>query len=402
MKKEYEDTLLILRSYKSNSNIDFSKCDVNQVLKIAAEHSVIGIVASILLKNNIGSTEFRKKCESFQWSVFQRHFQQEEDFKTLSTLFDQEGIDYIPFKGICICNTYPIPELRQMGDIDIIIREKDLDRVRNVLKQNNCWHLHESDKVDSLQTEYSEFEIHRFLFPLLESHLPLSGRDFLSENIWIKAKGKKGSFQYHFSIDDEFIYMILHIASHFYYQSCGIRFFLDLDAYIRCYGKEMNWTYIHDECVRASYEELLYSCLYISHKWFNTELPWNVPKLSTSQMHILEEFIWQNGTFGHGVKNEPYSMIYRIKKVKFASNSNNININLIRNLFLPDKSWCKKFYPGLVGKPYSYPFVIVMRFIKTLKKYGLKSLADYMSNMRHDIYRGNKFINVLQEIGIHL
>ena len=54
-------------------------------------------------------------------------------------------------------------------------------------------------------------------------------------------------FTYDFNIEDFYIYMIAHIAKHFYAMGCGIRNLLDIYIYLNKYGEQLDREYISSE-----------------------------------------------------------------------------------------------------------------------------------------------------------
>ena len=48
--------------------------------------------------------------------------------------FEQAGIDYLPLKGCNLYGLYPKPELRLMGDADILIRRERYETIRPLVK----------------------------------------------------------------------------------------------------------------------------------------------------------------------------------------------------------------------------------------------------------------------------
>lgn len=71
------------------------------------------------------------------------------EFKKYSSLFEEQNIPIIPLKGIALTHViYEEMPVRRMGDIDIFVREGDLERVKTLLKSHgfcqrayaNLWH----------------------------------------------------------------------------------------------------------------------------------------------------------------------------------------------------------------------------------------------------------------------
>lgn len=53
-----------------------------------------------------------------------------EDVKTL---YASAQCPYITFKGAILREYYPVPESRAMGDIDVLIKAEDRDKIKNCL-----------------------------------------------------------------------------------------------------------------------------------------------------------------------------------------------------------------------------------------------------------------------------
>ena len=69
------------------------------------------------------------------------------------TAFDENGIDYLPLKGCNMKHLYPKPELRAMGDADILIRERQLSMVSEVLEKTG---FEQEDEMDHHSGWYSD------------------------------------------------------------------------------------------------------------------------------------------------------------------------------------------------------------------------------------------------------
>ena len=75
-------------------------------------------------------------------------------------LLQNNNIDYIIIKGTVISSFYPIPELRPLGDIDILIREKQLKAATDVLCENGYVFDHKHDFHVVVKKNYVIVELH--------------------------------------------------------------------------------------------------------------------------------------------------------------------------------------------------------------------------------------------------
>jgi hypothetical protein len=79
------------------------------------------------------------------------------EFKSYNRCLEEAGIPVIPLKGIALAETvYKETPVRRMGDVDILIKEKDLPRADKILQSEefmtpsliNGWHTPLSEKID--------------------------------------------------------------------------------------------------------------------------------------------------------------------------------------------------------------------------------------------------------------
>ena len=54
------------------------------------------------------------------------YYQIEQFTRRIADLFDANNISYILLKGISLAAFYPVPEYRQLGDVDIYINDKEM------------------------------------------------------------------------------------------------------------------------------------------------------------------------------------------------------------------------------------------------------------------------------------
>ena len=79
--------------------------------------------------------------------------QQMREVARLLETFDQQGIDHMPVKGCNMKALYPKPELRSMGDADILIRREQLPRCGEIMRSLGYKLSQESDHTDNWQSE---------------------------------------------------------------------------------------------------------------------------------------------------------------------------------------------------------------------------------------------------------
>lgn len=80
--------------------------------------------------------EYFARCYQVVTGVDMRR---DAEFRNICRKLEEAGIDYIPLKGNYLAyNVYPSPSLRVRADVDILLREADLERTWNLFR-NDGW-----------------------------------------------------------------------------------------------------------------------------------------------------------------------------------------------------------------------------------------------------------------------
>ena len=126
------------------------KCEINDIpvefengfefdkaalFDIAKKHDLSHLIADVLIKNNIITEKdgiFKTVRKEKLQAVF-RETQISFDSQKIFDVFEKEKIDYLPMKGLIISELYPESWMRTSCDMDILVREEDLDRASEAL-----------------------------------------------------------------------------------------------------------------------------------------------------------------------------------------------------------------------------------------------------------------------------
>ena len=134
---EQQAILLLIQSSlwgvraKLPAQIDWAKVDV-----MAKEQAVTAFVydGAIKMEATVPEELLAKwKMKMLQGVVHNERLLHAQD--ELIAWFDQAGIPVVILKGSSVARYYPQPDLRILGDIDILIDEANLDRAQQILEQ---------------------------------------------------------------------------------------------------------------------------------------------------------------------------------------------------------------------------------------------------------------------------
>ena len=301
---------------------------------------------------------FQKYCKALQVSE-----RQLRELERIYNAFEENGIDYMPLKGCKMKALYPKPELRNMGDADILIRTEQYDKIRSVRQ--------------SLQFTEGEETVHELvwksdaLYLELHKHLiPSYNRDFYGYfgEGWARAKLLRGT-QYTMTPEDEFIFLFTHFAKHYRDGGIGCRHVVDLWVFLRSHP-ELDLDYIQTELKKLQLLDFYRNIRRLISTWFEDQE-------SDSRTDFLTEFIFASGSFGQ-IENRVLSRAVRDANHSVLGFSGKL-LYLWQTAF-PGIKILREKYTILKKHPYMLPLVWLIRpFYKVLFEW--RSLRQQQRNL---------------------
>lgn len=197
------------------------------LFKVSKKHDVAHLVCFALEQNGFnfdGETWKSFVAEKKQAKL--RYEMIRADIDEIFACFEEEGIDYIPLKGAIIREHYPEPWMRTSCDIDILVREKELDRAVKALVEGHQY------KTDGKKTYhdislFSPFGMHLELHHNIKESEPKY--DALLSQVWdYSYKADGGEHKYVQSNEFLMLHLIAHMAYHFVNGGCGLRSVVDI------------------------------------------------------------------------------------------------------------------------------------------------------------------------------
>lgn len=165
----------LLRSslWGSEQDVDvanLSRKDLGGVVKMAKSQTVLGLIAHELMTRNefadlLGS-ESRERLTMMVQENFFTYQRLNAVLLTIVLELRKHGIDPVLLKGQGISKYYPIPELRQCGDIDIYVGQEKFEKACDVIGAMSTPEDHQGD-IPSLKHYHTRIghafiEIHRY------------------------------------------------------------------------------------------------------------------------------------------------------------------------------------------------------------------------------------------------
>ncbi|MBQ7415722.1 MAG: nucleotidyltransferase family protein [Oscillospiraceae bacterium] len=181
---------------------------------------------------NCGISPKSELMQKYQVLYFQHLViseRQMQAVKQLCDAFEENGIDYMLLKGCNMKRLYPKPEMRGMGDADVLIRMDQYDKIKPVMQALQYKNTKESIYDYVWQTPSLYLELHKRLYAPTQTLLC----DYFGVG-WEKAQVEEGH-RYGMSKEVEYAYIFSHMAKHFRICGIGVRHFIDLYVFRNAY-----------------------------------------------------------------------------------------------------------------------------------------------------------------------
>lgn len=215
-----------------------------------------------------------------------------EGMKLLLNTFEAEGIFCVPLKGIRTKSLYPSSELRSMGDLDILYKKEQTQKLQKVMADLGYQWDGEAAKHDHYQKGDMIVEMHREL-------LSAESRAYeYFHKIWERVRPVEGkNYVCEMTLEDHYLFTLYHLIEHFIRGGIGIRMVLDI--YIIYYMHDLDREYLRREIGKLQIEEFERNIRLLSLRWFGTEEEREAAQVPEDfHWEELENYIVGGGVFG--------------------------------------------------------------------------------------------------------
>ena len=258
--------------------------------------------------------------------------------------FENAKIPFIPLKGARLRDLYAQPWLRTSCDIDILVKESDLQRAVTVLTEEKQYVV-QGDKQFHDVSLFAPSRVHLELhFNLLENRENIDG---LLSRVWeYCAPVQENGAEYEQSNEFFLFHLIAHLYYHFISGGCGVRPLLDIWLVERNFALDREkFNEMLDLCgIRTFYEQISY----LAEVWFSD-------KPHTDLTLKLQKYIFQGGVYGT-TENK-----IAVKKAR----GENKRGYIWKRIFMP-YSALKHKYPVLQKHKWLTPFYEVRRWFEII------------------------------------
>ena len=339
--------------------VDFgalTKEDLEALYAISKSQDMAHIVAAELHKQGaLGQDEIGVAFKKQKMLAIFRYEQIQYEFDSVCKTLELQKIRHLPLKGSVLRQYYPEPWMRTSADIDILIPIEEYEKAQNVLIEELEYtggEQHEHD-ISMYAPNGVHLELH---FGTIEEYCAVDAKGIL-DDIWQYAY-VDGEFKYRYCLPDEWFYFyhVAHMAKHFEYGGCGLRFFLDM--WILTNRVEFDAQARRELLERGGLLQFAKQAEELAGIWFGDGV--HTDLTIRMQYHVLN-----NGVYGTQQSNIAWKQITQGGKNERAKNM----------IFLPYEQMVRK-YPSLQKHKILLPFCHIRRWCSALFHGRTKSSID--------------------------
>ena len=291
--------------------------------------------------------------------------------------FLRENIDFMLLKGCRMKPMYPKPELRYMGDADILIRTEQYDRIRPVMERLGFTEKSETDHELPWKSNALFVELHKCLIPTYNTDLYAYYGDG-----WKLALPGEGS-EYFMKPEDEWIYLFTHYAKHYRDGGVGCRYVADLWLWRR-ENPHMDEPYIRGVMETMRMERFYDNTMLLLDYWF-------AEGKGNETLDIMTEFIFSSGSWG---VDEIKVLSRAVRDARHSALGFSGRLLYLWQTAFPNAATLQDKYTVLKTHPWLLPLVWIYRpFYKVFferkslgrKKKHLQTLSEENIQLRRDM-----------------
>ena len=310
--------------------------------------------------------------------------------------FHENGIPFCVFKGFVTRSYYPIPEMREMSDVDGAVAPEHLHKAHQVMVQLGAEAGDEKGYEWTYVRNGIRIEVHSNLFPENTWNDVDYGKYFENAMDYTVDTGKgylELKPEYHF------VFLMAHMAKHFYTGGTGVHMVTDVAVFLQQFDASMDWDWIWKELKTLRLDILAKSVIQLCSEWFDIGSVTVTEPMEESMYEELSERILEGGIFGFASEEREAR---RLRKGIKSDGDIGWMVSvraLIRNLF-PDRRFMCRYLEALKTRPYLLPVAWVKRWMVVLRTRRFE-IKGALKAIFTDSEEASKQYKLLKKLGMY-
>ena len=332
--------------------------DTSLLYKLCVRNAVQGILYLAVQSGAVTlSAENEVKLQKSYMAILAREATQQEEIEYIRNAFNEENIEFMFLKGTHLKSLYPVPEMRFMVDMDILVKEKSMDKGGElILSRGFTQEMNNGKDIVLVKKPFLTIELHKMLF--VEDYFM---HDYF-KSVWNRVE-KVSSCEYKMPISDLYVYTLAHLAEHYLEAGSCFRPLMDLYLMEKTHT-ELDFDYINKQFEIIGIDKFAIKIRQLYKSAFD-DAEYN------DDLITIENYI----VFGAPVKNAS-----EVSKVAITKKSK--SQRFMESAF-PNLKHMKLKYSILKKAPFLLPFFWVVRFFEFvfLKKGSIEQKQAKISNV---------------------
>lgn len=299
---------------------------------------------------NCGLDPKSERMQYYQMQYF-RHLviseRQLAAVKQVCATFEENGIEYMLLKGCNMKKRYPKPEMRGMGDADVLIRVEQYEKIKPLMAQLQYKNTKESIYDHVWEKPELYLELHKCLYGPDQTLLC----DYFGVG-WEKAQPAQGH-QWEMPLEVEFAYIFSHMAKHFRICGIGVRHFIDLYVFRNAHP-DMDERRIERIMKKLHMQDFYRNTMRTLETWFDG-------REGDEVTDMITEYTMNSGCFGT-MENK----LYYLELTKSAQTKKHTRFHSLMEALFPSLRMMRSSYYVLFKWPVLLPIFWVVRWVDVL------------------------------------
>lgn len=345
MQQQEKNLIALLRASVFTQDVPtLFEPDYAQILLLAQKHAVAGLLYPAV-KRLSPPPDILSELKKLAFAAATRETLQAQELEEITNACEQAQIPVLLLKGCILKSLYPIPSLRYMSDIDLLIEPKDAKTMHSILLSFG----YTEEKIDASSTRvYTSPQTMRY-----EIHLELTSegyhapsQQFASELMARSIPMEGKSYIRILPLVQHYAYLLCHFVKHFIYGGIGIRQLIDI--YL-CQKKwQMDDAQLHPLLDTLGLVAFHNNLTALAKHWFEG---------AEADASVLElgDYLMASGVFGNEAHRSTDRMLQQGQGVAY----------LWRRTFLPYRTM-KQYFPILKTLPFLLPVFWIWRIVRAL------------------------------------
>ncbi|MCR5736239.1 MAG: nucleotidyltransferase family protein [Eubacterium sp.] len=327
--------------------------DWKDVLNLARYHQVDEMIYDAVKRLEKGPEgDLLERLEEVHRNNQLVHMFQQAEAKLIIEQATKGEYYILPLKGALMKKIYPNPLYRQMGDLDYLVEEKNINDFVPLMKElgYEAYDVGLEDSHDVYKKRpYIEVEIHRRLLP------PTEENHWYTDDIWERlVPDTENPYLLHMTLEDYYLFHLLHFEKHYSMGGSGIRSILDQYYLMKAYQEQLDWNYINEILPKFQYVEFEKMCRDLAECWFGEGT-------MTEELKGPAEYIINSGVFGNFEQYQKWSFerYQREQGIKTKKGY------FFRRMFM-ERERMEFIYPSIKKHGWLLPFCWIHRLFKSV------------------------------------